>query len=117
TYGHISGAHVNPAVTLGILVSRKINVITAVVYWIAQFIGGTVAALMLRFVFPNVANLGQTVPAPGITDIQALVIEAVLTFFLASTVIQAAVYGKGGNVAPILIGCTLAASILFGGPL
>src|SRR5436190_1412645 len=55
TYGHISGAHVNPAVTLAVLVGRKINVITAVVYWVAQFVGGTVAALVLRFIFPAAA--------------------------------------------------------------
>ncbi len=48
---------------------------------------------------------------------QAMIIEAILTFFLVSTVYQAAVYGKVGNIAAIAIGFTLAASILFGGPL
>ena len=117
TYGHISGAHVNPAVTLGLLVSRQIDVIRAVVYWIAQFAGAIIAALLLRFIFPGVANLGQTVPAANISGVQAMIIEAVLTFFLASTVIQAAAYGKVGNIAAIAIGFTLAGCILFGGPL
>src|ERR1043165_5957372 len=94
TYGHISGAHVNPAVTLGLLVGRQIDITRAVVYWIAQFAGGIVAALLLRFIFPAAANLGQTVPAAGISDVQAMIIEAILTFFLVSTVYQAAVYGK-----------------------
>ncbi len=117
TYGHISGAHVNPAVTLGLLVGRQINILRAVVYWIAQFAGAIVAALILRFIFPDVTNLGQTVPASYISGVQAMIIEAVLTFFLVSTVYQAAVYGKLGNVAAIAIGFTLAASILFAGPL
>lgn len=116
-YGHISGAHVNPAITLALLVGRQIDSTRAVAYWIAQFAGGIIAALALRFIFPGMSNLGQTVPAPGVSGIQVLVIEALLTFFLASTVYQGAVYGKVGNIAAISIGFTLAACILFGGPL
>ncbi len=89
----------------------------AIVYWIAQFAGGIIAALVLRFIFPAADNLGQTVPAPGISGFQAMIIEAILTFFLVSVVYQAAVYGKVGNIAAIAIGFTLAGCILFGGPL
>lgn len=117
TFGHISGAHVNPAVTLGLLVGRKVNVVRAVVYWVAQFAGGIVAALVLRFLFPNAANLGQTVPGNGVSSIQALVLEALMTFFLASTVYQAAIYGKAAAPPAVAIGFTLAACILFGAPL
>jgi MIP family channel proteins len=117
TYGHMSGAHVNPAVTLALLVGRQIVITRAVVYWIAQFAGGIIAALVLRAVFPGANTLGQTVPAPGVTGVQVLIIEALLTFFLASTVYQAAVYGRLGNLAAIAIGFTLAGCILFGGPL
>jgi MIP family channel proteins len=116
-YGHISGAHVNPAITLALLVGRQIDITRAVVYWIAQFAGGIIAALVLRFTFPNAPNLGQTIPATGVTGPQIVVLEGLLTFFLASTVYQAAVYGKLGNVAAIAIGFTLAGSILFAGPL
>lgn len=117
TYGHISGAHVNPAVTLALLVGRQININRAVVYWVAQFAGGILAALVLKFLFPAATNLGQTVPAAGISGVQAMIIEAILTFFLVSVVYQAAVYGKVGNIAAIAIGFTLAGCILFGGPL
>ena len=117
TYGHISGAHVNPAVTLGLLVGRQISASRAIIYWIAQFAGGILAALVLRYLFPDVTNLGQTVPAANISGVQAMLIEAILTFFLVSTVYQAAVYGKVGNIAAIAIGFTLAGCILFGGPL
>jgi MIP family channel proteins len=116
-FGHISGAHVNPAITLALLVGRQINITRAVEYWIAQFGGGILAALVLRFMFPGAINLGQTVPGPGVSGVQAMVIEAILTFFLASAVYQTAVYGRLGNVAPIAIGFTLAAAILFAGPL
>ncbi len=116
-YGHISGAHVNPAVTFGLLVGRQITVTRAVIYWIAQFAGGILAALVLRYLFPDASNLGQTVPAANISGIQAMVVEAILTFILVSTVYQAAVYGKVGNLAPIALGLTLAGCILFGGPL
>jgi aquaporin Z len=117
TYGHISGAHVNPAVTLGLLVGRQIDITRAVVYWVVQFAGAIIAALLLRYLFPAATNLGQTVPVGTVTAVQAMIIEAILTFFLVSTVYQAAVYGKAGNIAAIAIGFTLAASILFGGPL
>src|SRR5258707_5780559 len=93
TYGHISGAHVNPAVTLGLLVGRQITVTRAVVYWIAQFAGGIVAALVLRFLFPDASNLGQTVPPANINGIQPMLIEANLTFILLSTLHQAEIYG------------------------
>jgi aquaporin TIP len=116
-YGHISGAHVNPAITLSLLVGRQIDITRAGVYWVAQFAGGLVASWVLRFTFPFASNLGQTVPASGVTTFQVLVLEGLLTFFLASAVYQTAVYGKLGNVAPIAIGFTLAASILFAGPL
>src|SRR5579859_2428772 len=117
TYGHISGAHVNPAVTLGLLIGGQVKVVRAIVYWIAQFAGAILAALLLRFIFPDATNLGQTVPANGISAVQAMIIEGVLTFFLVSVVFQAAVYGKVGSIVPLAIGFTLAGMILFGGPL
>jgi MIP family channel proteins len=117
TYGHISGAHVNPAVTLGLLIGGKIELRKAGIYWIAQFIGGLLAGLILRVILPDPGTMGQTVPADGVTIGMLIVTEAILTFFLVSTVYQAAVYGKGGAATPVLIGFTLAAALLLGGPL
>jgi len=117
TFGAISGAHVNPAVTLGILVGGKISLVKAIAYWIAQFVGGIVAALVLKYIFPAATSLGNTDPAASVNSGQVVVIEAILTFFLTSTVFQAAVYGKAGPATPVVIGFTLAASILFGGAL
>src|SRR5262245_29361737 len=83
--GHISGGHFNPAITFGSLVTRRMGVILGVAYIVAQLLGSVLAALLLRWTFPaanrDAANLG----APSVHTIDigpALVIEALLTFFL-----------------------------------
>jgi MIP family channel proteins len=117
TYGHISGAHVNPAVTAGLLVGGKISLMKAVYYWVAQFVGGIIAAVLLNVLVGDAARAGQTMGSLTTTAVwTAALFEAVLTFFLVSTVYQAAVYGKAGNLAGVAIGFTLAGSILAGGP-
>lgn len=124
TYGHVSGAHVNPAVTLGLLIGRHIDITRAAFYWVAQFVGGILAALVIKVFVPiglNVtplASLGETTGAlTGPYLLQACVIELILTFLLVSVVTHAAVFGKAGQVAGLGIGLTLAAAILFGWPL
>jgi aquaporin Z len=128
TYGHISGAQFNPAVTVGLLVGGKQDIIKSVVFIIAQFLGGIIAAFVLVAVVPPDAAavtgfLGDAAYNYGATtgfltaDLvwSAAIIEAILTFFLVSAVYQAAVHGKAGNLAGVAIGFTLAASILAGG--
>ncbi len=129
TYGHISGAQFNPAVSVALLVSGKQDAQKTAIFVVAQFIGGVIAALALVSVFPqdNAAvagflgdhayNFGQT--KGFLTDDSvwtAAAYEAILTFFLASVVMQAAAHGRAGLLAGIAIGFTLAASILAGGP-
>jgi len=115
TYGHISGAHVNPAVTLGLLVGRQIEAMKAVAYWVAQFAGAILAALLLSVIL-GAGKVGETTgPLTTSSVWLAALFEAVMTFFLVSTVYQAAVYGKAGNLAGVAIGLTLGASILAGG--
>jgi aquaporin Z len=122
TYGHISGAHVNPAVTAGLLVGGKINLMKAIYYWIAQFAGAIIAAVVLNIIvpgtdtIPSAAKAGQTIGSLTTTAVwSAALFEALLTFLLVSVVYQAAVYGKAGGVAGLAIGLTLAATILAGG--
>lgn len=129
TYGHISGAHINPAVTVGLLVGGKVDVQTSIAYISAQFIGGIVAALLIVALMPEgaqVAMLGSTEAfnygqTKGVlTDeyiFRASVVEFVLVFFLVSAVYQAAIFDKAGNLAAVAIGFTLAACILAGGAL
>lgn len=116
-YGALSGAHVNPAVTAGLLVGRKISINQAVYYWVAQFAGAIIAAIVISVIVGPGTNLGQTTGSLTAANIgSAMVVEFILTFFLVTVVYQAAVYGKAGNAAGIAIGLTLAASIFAGGP-
>lgn len=116
-YGHISGTHINPAVTLGLLIAGEIEFVAAIGYWIAQFLGGILGAVLLNAVLPEAGDLGVTILGEGVTPIQGLVVEIVLTFFLVNTIFNTAVSGKVGNFAGLAIGLTLVLSILMGGPL
>ena len=117
TYGHISGAHVNPAVTLSLWIGGHIDRMKMLLYWVVQFLGSLVACVVLLIVLPEPGSLGQTTAAADVNELDIILVEGLLTFFLASTVYQAAVYGKGGAFTPVLIGLTLGGSILMGGPL
>lgn len=116
SYGHISGAHVNPAVTVALLVAGKVDIPKAVVYIIAQFIGSILAALLIVVILGGNENVGEAVGNLTNSDVwRATLFEAILTFLLVSTVFQAAVYGKAGNLAGLVIGFTLIGLILAGG--
>ena len=117
-YGHISGTHINPAVTIGLWAGKQIDAVSAVAYIVVQLIGGTLGAFALRSVLGGTASgLGATVLAPTVTPVQGFVVELLLTFFLVNTIFNTAVSGKSGNHAPIAIGLTLVFAILMGGPL
>ena len=116
-YGHISGTHINPAVTLGLLIAGEIEFVAAIGYWVVQFLGGILGAVLLNVLLPDPGDLGVTILAEGVTPVQGLVIEIVLTFFLVNTIFNTAVSGKAGNFAGLAIGLTLVLAILMGGPL
>lgn len=116
-YGHISGTHINPAVTLGLLIAGEIQFVTAIGYWIVQFLGGILGAVVLNAVLPNPGDLGVTILSENVGVGQGLVVEIVLTFFLVNTIFNTAVSGKAGNFAGLAIGLTLVLCILMGGPL
>ncbi|MBC7877789.1 MAG: aquaporin [Anaerolineales bacterium] len=121
TFGYISGTHINPAVTFALALTGTVKWGQAVYYWIAQFAGAILAALLLRAVAQSVGGTiegGATIGA--LTDSQpilAMVVEALLTFFLVNAVLHNAVAGKSGAFAGLAIGLTLIAAILVGGPL
>ncbi len=117
-YGHISGTHINPAVTIGVWTAGKMDTARAFSYIFFQLLGGVVAAFTLSWVLGSQqGNLGATLLAPGVTPAVGVVLEAILTFFLVNTVLNAAVSGKAGNMAGAAIGLTLTLAILMGGPL
>jgi aquaporin TIP len=116
--GFISGGHFNPAVTLGFLVTKRIAPVLAVWYWLVQFGGAALAALLLNWVLPSAAktggNLGVPVVGSGINAGQAVVIEAVLTFFLVWVVFATAVDPRGAfkQISGLAIGLTIAAGVV-----
>ncbi|MDE0686970.1 MAG: aquaporin [Candidatus Poribacteria bacterium] len=116
-YGHISGTHINPAVTLGLLIAGEIEFVAAIGYWIVQFLGGILGAVVLNAVLPDASDLGVTILGEGVGVGQGLIVEIVLTFFLVNTIFNTAVSGKAGNFAGLAIGLTLVLCILMGGPL
>jgi MIP family channel proteins len=117
-YGSISGAHVNPAVTFAAALRGRIKWQDAVIYWVAQFAGATLAAGALFVAFGGASSgLGATLPAAGVTPLQAIVVEALLTFLLANAVLHTAERKSGTPFAGLAIGLTLVAGILMGGAL
>ena len=117
---NVSG-HLNPAVTAAFLATRRIEALMAAVHWIAQFTGAVIAAYALKLLYPGplavATRLGGQSIAGDVTLLQAVVIEAVATFFLVFVVFATAVDPKGPKVGGFAIGLTLTAAILAIGPL
>jgi aquaporin TIP len=117
-FAFISGGHFNPAVTLGFLVTRRIAGSLAVFYWLVQFGGAALAALLLKWVLPSGAisagHLGVPTLGQGVGAGQAVVIEAVLTFFLVWVIFASAVDPRGSfaQIAGLAIGFVIAFDVL-----
>ena len=126
-YGSVSGGHMNPAVTVGVLAAGAMDPIDAIGYVASQLVGGIAGALLLRTLLGGVATglgtpeLAHDLALGGvsltITPVAGFVIEAVLAFFLVTVVLSTAVAGRAGNLAPLAIGMTLTFNILMGGAL
>jgi aquaporin NIP len=114
--GHLSGAHVNPAVTLAFTLTRHFPAREAVAYVAAQLAGATAAALVLLGVWTDKpANLGATVPSVGAGS--AVLYEAILTALLMFVIMAVATDTRAaGAAAAIAIGGTIGLDALFGGP-
>ncbi len=97
--GAVSGAHLNPAVSIAFAVRGDFPWRRVPGYIIAQLVGSTLAALLLWALFGKAGMLGATEPGPGITDWQALLIELFLTAGLVSTILGTA--SKAQNLGPI----------------
>ncbi|MBY8872394.1 aquaporin [Micromonospora sp. PLK6-60] len=120
TIGPLSGSHVNPAVTLGVLLSGKISLIGAVAYWIAQFAGATVAS----FVIWGLTRWGDVVDQTGalgsngygvhINRGGAAVLETILTFLFVLVVLVVTSRAEHAGFAGLAIGLALAAAHLVG---
>ncbi len=119
SYGHISGVHINPAVSIGLAAAGEFPAWKVVPYILVQLVGAVIAGLALRGVFGGAeTGLGATVIDYELTNLGgAFLLEFVGTFFLVNTVLNAAISGRAGLAAPFAIGMTVAACIMFFGPL
>lgn len=113
--GGISGCHINPAVTLGVLINKGISVQNAVGYWISQFIGGIAGGAVLKVILPDACA-----KALGSNDIydgsftKTFIIEAILTFVFILTILGVTSSKKESHLAGLVIGGALTLVHLLG---
>lgn len=119
---HISGGHLNPAVTAGYWVTRRLGTLQALFYWVAQLLGAIAATYLLVAIVPDAiwtsAGRGVTLLAPDFTRLHAMVLEGLMTFFLVFVVFATLVDARGAfnKMSSFAIGLTVSVGVLFGGP-
>lgn len=118
---NVSGGQLNPALTVGLLVARRITPTLAGVHIVAQLLGAVVAAWALKLTMPTAlftaAQGGGQAIALDVTAAQAIGLEAIATFFLMFMVYGTAVHAQAPKIGGLAIGLTIAAGILAIGPL
>ena len=115
TFGEVSGAHLNPAVTIGFVAARRFPMASAGPYIAAQCSGALLASGLLRLLFPGHATLGATLPSG--TALQSLVLEIAMTWLLMLVILSVSAGSKErGLMAGIAIGAVVGFEALFGGP-
>lgn len=113
--GHVSGAHLNPAVTLAFALGRHFPWARVAAYWAAQAVGALAAAALLRASLGDEARLGATLPSGS--DAQSFTWEVALTFLLVFVIMAVATDTRAvGAAAAIAIGAAVGLDALFGGP-
>ena len=113
--GDISGAHMNPAVTIAFTLAKRFKPKEVFPYIISQLTGALLASITLHFLFPANETLGTTIPAGS--DMQSFVLEFLLTFFLMLVIINVATGSKEqGMFAGLAIGSTVLLEAMFAGP-
>lgn len=116
TFGDISEAHLNPAVTLGFVAARRIRLGAATRYIMSQIVGGIAASGVLRLLFPNDSSLGMILPAGS--AMQSFILEFILTALLMLVVLNVSTGAKEkGITAGIAIGGVIALEAMFAGPI
>jgi MIP family channel proteins len=121
--GHISGGHFNPAVSIGLWVTKRIGTMEVFLYWAAQLLGGIAAAFLLKAIIPEetwrAVALGTPELVRDFSRLSAMILEAVATFFLVFVVFATAVDERGAfrSIAGFGIGLTITLGYLVIGPL
>ena len=117
-FGEISGAHFNPAVTIGFAYARKFPWKEVPKYMLSQAIGAIIACFILWFLFPDSQFLGETTPAMGFEPYKAAILELLLTFFLMVVIINVSTGSKEiGTMAAIAVGGVILLEAMFAGPM
>lgn len=126
--GNVSGCHINPAVSFGLFLDKRLSVKDLVGYWIAQFIGGIIAAVVLTLII-SMCDLGgvlatglgcdgyEAVSAVGISVTGAVIVEIILTCIFVLSVLGSTADEKTAPFAGIIIGLTLTFVHIMGIPL
>jgi aquaporin Z len=115
--GAVSGAHLNPVVTLAFAARRDFHWRRAPGYILAQLAGALLAALTLRATFGTAAHLGSTLPGPDFSSTQAFVVEVLLTFGLVSTILGSSSTAQNlGPLSAIAVGAYIALAGLWASP-
>jgi aquaporin NIP len=116
TFGDVSGAHLNPAVTIGFWVARRLEGALVLPFILSQCAGALCASGLLRFLFPHNELLGATMPAG--TEMQSFILELVLTFFLMLVILNVSTGAKEkGITAGIAVGSVIGLEAMFAGPI
>jgi len=119
--GHVSGAHVNPAVTLALAATKKFAWQYVPIYIAAQLVGALLGAIAVWVIYGDasreLANVAATFPTEGVGDLRALVAEILVTFILVFVIISVATDDRAtAGVAPLAVGFALACGVLIAGP-
>lgn len=113
--GNISGAHLNPAVSIAFTIAKRFPLKQLPGYIASQLAGALLASLTLKFLFPANEFLGATMPAG--TEMQSFILELILTFFLMLVIVNVANGSKEqGMFAGLAIGAVVALEAMFAGP-
>jgi len=114
--GDVSGAHLNPAVSIAFTLAKRFEVKELPYYMLAQLSGAILASGILRLLFSQSQNLGATIPSG--TDLQSFVLEFILTFFLMLVILQVSSGSKEkGMFAGVAIGSVVLLEAMFAGPI
>ncbi len=116
TFGDVSGAHINPAVTIGFAVARRFPWSDVPLYLVSQLAGAFAASGLLKVLFPGPGTLGATLPAGSVS--QSFILEVVLTAILMLVVLSVSTGAKEKSItAGIAIGAVVGLEAMFAGPI
>ncbi len=114
-FGNVSGTHLNPSVTIALLIGRLTTKKEALFYVLAQVFGAILASGLLKLVFPENLTFGATFPSGEL--LQSFILESVLSFFLMLTILGVTSKKEFSNIVGLVIGLVIVGIILFAGPI